>query len=155
MKQSLPPVVRSVVVPLPPADAFLLFTRDMEEWWPLDTFSVAADSHGGALRATGLVFEQRCGGRIAERLSDGSEAEWGRVLVWDPPSHVAFSWKPTLEAGPFTRVDVTFTETSRGSRVELVHSGWAAHGAAAAGLRHGYSKGWVAVLDRFRAGACG
>ncbi len=145
------PVTRSVTVPIGPAPAFVLFTQQMEHWWPLETHSIAADSHGGRLQSLGLVLEERVGGRLYEQLSDGSEGDWGRVLEWDPPRHLALSWKPNLVEGPFTRLDVTFTASGDGTLVELVHTGWEALGRRAETARSGYDQGWPGVLELYRA----
>jgi uncharacterized protein YndB with AHSA1/START domain len=133
--------------------AFALFTSGIGSWWPLAAHSIAADTLGGAVTATGLVFEEGQGGRLYEVMSDGTEGEWGRVLEWDPPRHVAFSWKPNLYHGPYTRIDVTFEPLSDGTRVELVHSGWDQFGAEAAKRRNGYVSGWANLLDRYASSA--
>jgi uncharacterized protein YndB with AHSA1/START domain len=150
---TVPPVVTAVTVPLPPDEAFALFTTGMGTWWPLATHSVAADTHEGRVRADSLTFEGRPGGRVFETMSDGAEADWGTVLEWQPPTRAAFSWKPNLSAGPFTRVEVTFSPAGEGTRVELVHSGWEQFGTAAEDHRRGYDGGWPRVLDRFAAAA--
>src|SRR3712207_9297211 len=90
------PIVRTVQVPLPPEQAFELFTAGMGRWWPLHTHSIAADTHEGRVTVVSLTFEPRLGGRIVETMSDGSQGEWGRVLDWSPPRHVSFTWKPHL-----------------------------------------------------------
>src|SRR4051794_38482376 len=89
-------VVKTVTLPLPPAAAFSLFTDRIAEWWPLHTQSVARDTYDGRLTVTDLRFESGVDGRIVESLSNGSEAEWGRVLVWEPPQRVVFTWRPNL-----------------------------------------------------------
>ena len=38
------------------------------------------------------VFEPRVGGHIVDRASDGSECRWARILAFDPPDRVVFSW---------------------------------------------------------------
>jgi uncharacterized protein YndB with AHSA1/START domain len=147
------PVVRSVTVPLPPGDAFALFTTGMGRWWPLATHSISADTHEGIVTATDVTMGTGVGGRIVESMSDGTQAEWGEVLEWDPPRRVAFTWNPTLEDRPFTHVVVTFSPADEGTRVELVHTGWERLGDHGLRLRRGYDEGWPIVLDRFIAAA--
>ena len=38
------------------------------------------------------VFEPRVGGSIYDRAVDGSECRWARILAFDPPERVVFSW---------------------------------------------------------------
>jgi uncharacterized protein YndB with AHSA1/START domain len=149
------PVVKTVEVELPSDEAFALFTTGMGEWWPLESHSIAADTHEGRVRAETVVFEGRAGGRIFEKMSDGTEGAWGVVLVWEPPRRVVFSWRPSLEPRPFTEVEVRFTALPEGTRVELEHRGWERLGAAAADHRAGYLSGWVPVMERFRSRARG
>jgi uncharacterized protein YndB with AHSA1/START domain len=127
----------------------------MAEWWPLETHSIAADTLEGRVRARSVAVEPGVGGRILETMSDGVQAEWGRVLEWEPPHRVVLSWKPNLEQGPFTRVEVTFSPAGTGSRVELVHTGWEAFGPTADDRRRRYDAGWEPVLQRLVAAAGG
>lgn len=147
------PVVKKVEVAVPPDQAFALFTIGMGQWWPLETQSIAADTHGGRVKAESLTFEGRVGGDIYETMSDGSKGAWGKVLTWEPPRRVTFSWKPNLSEGPFTEIEVRFTELGAGTEVELVHRGWERFGASAHALRGGYDSGWPGVLGRFRSAA--
>ena len=144
------PVVKSVRVELGRDKAFRLFTGGMGSWWPLETHSIAADTYEGRLTAEDLVFEEHEGGRIYEKLSDGSDHAWGFVQVWDPPARVVFTWKPTLSDGPYTEVEVRFTETQDGTEVVLEHRGWEALGDIALRQRQGYDSGWPGVLELFR-----
>ncbi len=152
-KTTFPPVVRTVTVPLPPEQAFELFTSGMGRWWPVETHSIAADTHEGRMSTRSLTFEPHLGGRIVETMSDGSEGVWGRVLEWAPPQRVAFTWKPNLRAAPYTRLDVSFSPADGGTRVELVHTGWEQLGADAEDRRRPYERGWDGVLARFAAAA--
>ncbi|HVM51839.1 MAG TPA: SRPBCC family protein [Acidimicrobiales bacterium] len=140
-----PPALRKTAsVRSDPAAAFALFTDHLDEWWPLATHSV------GRGDATSVVFEHGVGGRIVETLADGSTAVWGTVLVWDPPARVRFTWHPGTREDEATEVEVSFSASPEGTRVELVHTGWARRpdGGAARGS---YDTGWDHVLGRFAA----
>ena len=86
--QVLAPVVQTVSVPLAPAEAFRLFAVTPDRWWPLETHSVYGDE------AATCRIEGQVGGRFYEVHQNGTESEWGRVTVWDPPRCVAFSFYP-------------------------------------------------------------
>ena len=144
------PVVKRVRVELARDKAFRLFTAGMGTWWPLETHSIAADTYEGRLTAEELVFEEREGGRIYEKLSDGSDHAWGFVQVWDPPARVVFTWKPNLNDTPRTEVEVLFTETPDGTEVVLEHRGWEALGEMGPRQREGYNSGWPGVLEIFQ-----
>jgi uncharacterized protein YndB with AHSA1/START domain len=115
----------TVTVAVPADAAFEAFTQQIDLWW----------RKGVAYRASGprssvIAFEPRLDGRLFEEWSDAGELrvhEAGRVIIWDPPHRLAFSWRGTnFEAGESTLVDITFTPTVSGTRVDLVHSGLAA-----------------------------
>jgi uncharacterized protein YndB with AHSA1/START domain len=146
---SLAPVVKVVQVPLEATDAFLLFTRDMGRWWPINTHSIAADTYQGRVAVTDLVFEERLGGRIYETMSDGAEGDWGTVQEWAPYTRVAFTWNPTTEERPDTLITVTFVPAGKGTEVTLVHTGWERLGEIARSRRDGYDEGWVGVLAQY------
>jgi uncharacterized protein YndB with AHSA1/START domain len=145
------PVVRKIYVDVDPDAAFRLFTEGMGEWWPLHTHSIAVDTFEGKVNSERLVFEARPGGRIYEVMSDGTDASWGAVLEWEPPSRVVFSWKPNLTDGPHTEIEVRFAPSGEGTDVVLEHRGWERFGAAATEHRRAYESGWGGVLELFRA----
>jgi uncharacterized protein YndB with AHSA1/START domain len=145
------PVVQSVEVELPVDQAFELFTTGMTNWWPLKTMSIAADTFEGRLDASSVSFEARLGGRVLENLSDGASLPWGEVIVWEPPTRFVMTWKPNLEAGPSTEVEVHFSSTSDGGTlVRLEHRGWERLGVAGAAKKSGYREGWGRILTIYR-----
>jgi uncharacterized protein YndB with AHSA1/START domain len=149
MTTTIEPLRTSIAVRRSPRDAFRLFTRDIGTWWPVDVHSLAVDEHDGRVGVEALIFEEREGGRIVERMSDGSEGTWGTVLVWDPPRRLVLAWKPNTNDLPPTELEIRFTPRDAGTLVELEHRGWERLGAAADAARGGYGAGWVAVLARF------
>jgi uncharacterized protein YndB with AHSA1/START domain len=149
------PVLRSVSVRRPVAEAFRIFTEEIGSWWPLDTHSRAvAQREEGGVKAETVVIEGRIGGRIYEVMSDGTEASWGEVLIWEPPHRLVLSWNPSPRRVP-TEVEVTFTAHEDGTRVELEHRGWERLGEAAREVREEYAQGWPVVLGRFAPAADG
>jgi uncharacterized protein YndB with AHSA1/START domain len=143
------PVRRSVVVRRPLAETFVLFTDGLDTWWPLHTHSIAADTFDGRVTVESITFEKRAGGRVLERMSDGTEAPWGTIRVWEPPARFVMSWKPTLEEGPSTEVELRFTSVDPDhTRIELEHRGWELLGADDP-RRAGYDAGWAALFEIF------
>jgi uncharacterized protein YndB with AHSA1/START domain len=137
---AIAPVLKTIVVPLPQGRAFDLFFAGMGSWWPLDTHSVfAAD-------AAEVTVDGRPGGRILERAADGRTAEWGEILVWDPPHRVVFTWHPGYDDASATEVEVRFSTEGELTRVDLEHRGWDALGERAATTREGYETGWNLVF---------
>jgi uncharacterized protein YndB with AHSA1/START domain len=106
------------------------------------------------------VFEPKVGGNIFDRGTDGSECRWARILAYDPPHRVVFSWDigPTwqVDADPerSSEVEVVFTaETPDRTRVELEHRHLDRHGPGWESVRDGvgHDQGWPLYLDRYAA----
>jgi Activator of Hsp90 ATPase homolog 1-like protein len=137
------PVRRTVVVNRSVEDAFRVFTEEIGKWWALDVHSLSLDRTGAP--AETAFMEGRVGGRLYERMSDGTEADWGRLDAWEPPHRVAFEWFVT---GTPTQVDVRFVAEGDATRVELVHSGFDRLEDAER-RRNGYDEGWALGLGRY------
>ena len=137
------PVRKQLKVSLSVPQAFELFTSGIGKWWPLLTHSV------GEEQAETCFFEGWVGGRIVEVLKDGSQSEWGKVILWEPFHKVSFSWYPGRAADTAQEVTVTFSEGPAGALVELVHTGWESLGALARSRRDGYETGWDYVLEKY------
>ncbi len=96
-----------------------------------------------------MVFEPHAGGHIVDRYTDGRECPWSRVLVYDPPTRVVFSWDINLqwqlETDPArtSEVDVTFTPNGDDqTHVVLIHRHLDRHGDGWPGMRDAVSSGW-------------
>jgi uncharacterized protein YndB with AHSA1/START domain len=146
-------VRRQVVVDVPREKAFEVFTSRFGDFKPPEHNLLAAP-------IAETVFEPRVGGHIYDRGTDGSECRWARVLAYEPPTRVVFSWDigPTwqVETEPdnTSEVEVTFTaEGPQRTRVELEHRHLDRHGpgweAVAGGV--GADAGWPLYLDRYAA----
>jgi uncharacterized protein YndB with AHSA1/START domain len=106
------------------------------------------------------VFEPHVGGHIYDRAVDGSECRWARVLAYEPPDRVVFSWDigPSwqLETTPenASEVEVRFiAEAPERTRVELEHRNIDRHGPGWEGITAGVegNEGWPLYLDRYAA----
>jgi hypothetical protein len=142
----LEPVVVSVEVALEPDEAFTHFTEQMDAWWPTDRHSIGED------QVEAVVVEAGQGGRIFERWGDGTTKDWADILEWDPPSRFRMAWHPN-ETGLSTDVEVTFSPTESGTRIELTHYGWESLGDDAVRARESYASGWIGVLELYRKAA--
>src|ERR671928_1229189 len=114
--------VRNEVVVNAPIDrAFAVFTEQMDRIKPREHNLLGVDIEE-------TVFEPRAGGRIFDRGTDGSECQWARVLAYEPPNRILFSWDISpqwqIESDPekTSEIEVRFTaETPERTRVELEH----------------------------------
>lgn len=143
---SIEPVVKTVTVSCTPEEAFRYFTADFGMWWPAATQSVVAYASQFKDKPTAVIFEPRVGGRIFERTRAGEKHSWGSVLVWQPPTRVAFSFHPGRDDKEAQTVEVTFSAAPEGTRVVLTHSGWEKLSANAQQARDGYNQGWEGVF---------
>jgi uncharacterized protein YndB with AHSA1/START domain len=147
-------VVRKQVVVEAPIDrAFMVFTERFGDFKPLEHNLLGAP-------ITETVFEPRVGGNIYDRAEDGSECRWARILAYDPPDLVVFSWDISprwqLETDPELTSEVEvrfFAETPRRTRVELEHRHIDRHGPGWQAVREGVDEGegWPLYLARYAA----
>jgi uncharacterized protein YndB with AHSA1/START domain len=146
-------VRRQITVDAPPERAFEVFTANFGDFKPPEHNMLAVP-------ITETVFEPRVGGHIYDRGSDGSECRWARVLAYEPPARVVFSWDigPTwqveTEADNTSEVEVRFVaEGPSRTRVELEHRHLDRHGPGWESLADGVGAddGWPLYLDRYAA----
>ena len=115
----------SVALAIAPQAAFEIFTREIDQWWRRGI----RFRHAGP-RAGFIHLEPALGGRLFESIDGESEpliVEVGRVIAWDPPRLLIFSWHNANYApNEATEVEVEFTATAGGTRVTVTHRGLAA-----------------------------
>jgi uncharacterized protein YndB with AHSA1/START domain len=146
-------VGKKIVVDASIERAFRVFTDRFGDFKPPEHNLLGAP-------ITETVFEGRVGGHIYDRAEDGSECRWARILAYDPPTRVVFSWDigPTwqLESDPerASEVEVRFVaEGPDRTRVELEHRNIDRHGPGWEGVREGVDSddGWPLYLTRYAA----
>ena len=144
-------VRRQIVVEAPIERAFTVFTERFGDFKPPEHNLL-----GVAIAET--VFEPKVGGHIYDRGVDGSECHWARVLAYEPPDRVVFSWDISpqwqIESDPqkTSEVEVRFiAETPERTRVELEHRNLDRHGDGWENVRGaiGSPGGWPGGLERF------
>jgi uncharacterized protein YndB with AHSA1/START domain len=147
-------VQKTVVVDVPREHAFDVFTRDISKWWPLQSHSI------GSKPTKAAVIEPFEGGRWYEQGVDGSECDWGQVLVWEPPSRIVLSWEISCnwqhDSSISTLVEVRFVELGENStRVELDHRQLESYDNDAEKMRSIFDSegGWAGILEHYRQAA--
>ena len=146
-----PVVRRGVTVDVPIDRAFEMFVERFGDFKPKEHNLLGAE-------IVETCFEPKVGGHIYDRAADGSECRWARVLVYEAPDRIVFSWDispywqlETDEANA-SEVEVRFTaETPTRTRVELEHRNLERHGPGWEGVRDGVAEdgGWPLYLSRY------
>jgi DNA-binding transcriptional ArsR family regulator/uncharacterized protein YndB with AHSA1/START domain len=141
----------SIVVEAPIQRAFQVFTSDFGSFKPPEHNLLGVE-------IAETVLEPHVGGYMYDRGIDGSECRWARVLAYEPPHRVLFSWDISphwqVEADPAktSEWEVHFiAETPGRTRVELEHRNLDRHGEGWEGVREGVagSEGWPLYLQRY------
>jgi uncharacterized protein YndB with AHSA1/START domain len=141
-------VIKTITVKASQQHAFKVFTAGFGTWWP-------SSHHIGKADIAEAILEQREGGRWYERGVDGSECDWGTVLVYDPPNRVVVSWhlngEWAYDPDPAKASEVEIRFVAEGpdvTRVELEHRHFERHGgnwqAVASGVDN--ENGWAGIL---------
>ena len=138
---ALESVRKSVVVAAPVERAWEVFVDRIGEWWPLDTHSLGEEP------VTAVID----GRRVYERERDGREHTWGRIVAWEPPRRLAFTWE--VRRGGQSEVEITFSPEGGGTRVDLEHRGFEVYGDVGEAVRARYQPGWEYVLGCYRRAA--
>ena len=138
-------VTTAIDVEAPIEHAFRVFTDGIGSWWNPSHHILAAE-------LAEMVFEPYVGGNIIDRGTDGSECRWSRVLAYDPPTMVRFSWDISLswqlETDPekASEIEVTFAPDGPGrTRVVLTHRHLDRHGDGWEAMRDAVKQGWSLV----------
>lgn len=143
----------SVTVNAPLDRAFDFFVKDFNKWWPTEyTWSQnVLDT---------IAIEPHEGGRCFERGPNKFECDWGRVLKFNPPQLIVFTWQispnrePVPNADKASVVEVKFVQLGPAStEVTLNHHSFSNHGDSwhqyIAGMSS--SQGWSWLLDNYAA----
>lgn len=132
-----------------PEKAFKCFAEGLGAWWPREyTWS------GECLES--IAIEPFEDGRCYERGPHAFQCDWGRVLVWDPPRRLVFTWQigpdrvPQPDPAKASEVEVRFRASAGGTTVHLEHRAFSRSDDS-----HDYMaslaapEGWPYILSRY------
>jgi uncharacterized protein YndB with AHSA1/START domain len=127
-----------------PERAFEVFTSGLPDWWPAEYTWSGKD----ALAEIGM--ESGAGGFCYECGPNGFRCDWGRVLTWDPPRRVVFTWQigpnrePVPDPAKASEIEVRFREFL----VEFEHRGFERYGQPGQAYRDTLAspEGWPYIL---------
>jgi uncharacterized protein YndB with AHSA1/START domain len=146
---TIAPVRKSIRVNASQTHAFEVFTSGIGRWWP-------RKKSIGKPPMKAAVIEPRLGGRWYELGEDGSQADVGKILVWEPPQRFVVSWDINSQWKPDTavssEVEVRFVaDGPNATLVELEHRKFERMGAqAGASMRKDVDGGWPGMLEHFK-----
>ena len=144
--------VRTEIVVNAPIDrAFAVFTQKFDRIKPREHNMLGCD-------IAESIFEPKVGGRVYDRGVDGSECQWARVIAFEPPDRIVFTW----DINPYWQIETDLDKTSEvevrfiaesadRTRVELEHRNLDRHGGGWEGMAEGVrgGDGWPLYLSRF------
>ncbi len=103
---------QSVLLALPPAQSFELFTSQIGLWWPPDRRHLNDPNSQLFLLADG---------RFYERANNGMELDLGRVRLWESPQRIVLDFYMGTDAAHPTEVEIRFDPEGDGTRVSVNH----------------------------------
>jgi uncharacterized protein YndB with AHSA1/START domain len=113
-----------------PERAFAVFTEEIGDWWRPNMLFQTTPRPPGRLAFTD--------GRLTETLANGKVFEIGKVLDWEPPTRLLFSWRQaSFPPDLLTEVEVRFEAVGEETRVSVEHRGFDRVPADSA-ARHGF-----------------
>jgi uncharacterized protein YndB with AHSA1/START domain len=140
-----------IVVEAPQDRAFRVFVEQFDKVKPREHNMLAVD-------IAESVFEPQPGGRVYDRGVDGSECQWARVIAYEPPERLVFTWDISphwqleTDLNRASEVEVRFlVESPERTRIELEHRHLDRHGDGWESLREGVAgdQGWPLYLARY------
>jgi uncharacterized protein YndB with AHSA1/START domain len=148
--------VVSVLVKVPPEQAFRIFTEEIDGWWR-NGLKYRIGKHRSVVH-----LEARLGGRLFESFETTAgpkTKQTGTVTCFEPPSRLVLEWR-AVNFAPHekTEVEVLFEASPSGTLVTVTHSGWsqiradhpARHGAETAQFLSNMGMWWAELMTSLR-----
>lgn len=143
------PVRKELLIRASAERAFRAFTEEMGAWWP-------RTHHIGKSETRDVILEPREGGRWYEIGVDGSQCDWGKVLIWSPPRRLVLAWQITAawqyDPDFLTEVEIQFLEEGpRKTRLKLEHRNIERFGVKAEDIWSAFDSGggWLGIITAF------
>ena len=113
----------SVLVKVPPDEAFRVFTEEIDAWWR------SGMRYRIGKRRSVVHLEPKLGGRLFEAFEtangDPKIKETGRVTCFEPPRRLVLTWRAVKFApDEETEVEVLFEPRPSGTLDTVCHRGW-------------------------------
>ena len=152
----LDPIVKTIEVPCSQETAFNVFIKEMDSWWPFESFS---QSVMRGQKVNSLRVDARQGGQIVEVSSDDTEVPWGTITTFEPHDFLGMDFHlqhPSEEKRSDSQIEIRFTVLADDrTRVELTQSNWEAFGDMAEMVHGGYGTAWGVIFEQAFRKACG
>ena len=113
-------------VPLAVGEAFEIYVHQMDVWWPRQ----GVFPYSFAPKTTyprRIRFEPKLGGRYYETFADDSEYTIGRIIGWEPPTALRYTWRAPDWSGE-TTIRLAFAALEQGAGLIHEQDGFAAAG---------------------------
>jgi uncharacterized protein YndB with AHSA1/START domain len=146
----------SVLVKVPPAEAFRVFTEEIDRWWRRGL------RYRIGKRRSVVHLEPKLGGRLFESFETAAGEkvkETGRVTCFEPASRLVLEWRAVNFApDEKTEVEVLFAPSPSGTLVTVCHRGWSKlradhpvrHGQGAPAFLRSMGSWWGALMTSLR-----
>jgi hypothetical protein len=139
-------IKKELLVEASQATAFKVFTEKMDLWWP-------RTHHIGKSPMTEMALEPMLNGRWYSKHEDGSEADAGYVMKWQPHDLLILVWQINgdfqYDPDLITEVEVHFiAEGPKTTKVKFEHKNLNRLGGGKA--IESMDKGWGDILELYR-----
>lgn len=145
-------IFSEIISTLPVEESFSAFVDQLQEWWPKEyTWSQQSLKK--------MTIAPYINGHCFETGPNDFRIDWGRVLEFERPYHIAFSWQisssrvPVPDPEKASKVTVTFkTLEDKTVRIRLIHSSFDRHGSDWEEYARAMNseKGWPYILEKYR-----
>ena len=140
-------IQESVVIDADCERVFDAYVNHIDSWWirrGTYRYSFAPES----TEPRHIRFEPEAGGRFYEEFADGSQYTIGKIIEFEPPKLLVYTWQaPDWPA--HTTITVRFTEHAGRTTVSVTHEGFGVEGVPDIG--GSYAEGLREILGGLKA----